>query len=332
MPSVADLVETHLLRALTDADTYAAGVALADSGAVTFDQFGPLHVRAWVEDGERFVADLYSGPGRLAWSCSEPGGARGAPCPHCVAAAVETRRYAPARTSGVAISEDVEAHPLPQPTAPAPPHAEAFAPPSEPHVPVEPELAPTPGAEPVFADVVVGGLTLSTAQLTGPEPDGAPAFSSALEPEATLAPDALVAPDTTLAPDRAPAPESEDLGIIGVHAIVFTPDLDEVRAFFRDMLGLPHVDAGGGWLIFALPPAELAVHPADRPSHAIYFMCDDLEVTLASLERRGVEVRRPVRKEAWGIVTEIVLPGGTEFAIYQPTHRRPQPGHRKSRE
>ena len=332
MPSVADLVESHLLRALTDADTYAAGVALADSGAVTFDQFGPLHVRAWVEDGERFLADLYSGPGRLAWSCSEPGGARGAPCLHCVAAAVETRRYAPARTSGVATSEDVEAHPLPEPTAPAPPHAEAFAPPTEPHASVEPELAPTPGAEPVSADVVVEAPTVSTAQLTEPEPDNAPAFSSALVPEATLAPDAQFVPDRTLAPDTALAPGSEDPGIIGVHAIVFTPDSGEVRAFFRETLGMPHVDAGGGWLIFALPPAELAVHPADRPSHAIYFMCDDLEATLASLERKGVEVRRPVRKEAWGLVTEIVLPGGTEFAIYEPTHRRPQAGPGQARD
>ncbi len=137
-------------------------------------------------------------------------------------------------------------------------------------MPFEPELAPTPGAEPLSADVVVGAPTVSTAQLTEPEPDSPPAFSSALVPEATLAPEALVVPDTALAAG------SEDPGIIGVHAIVFTPDPAEVRAFFRETLGLPHVDAGGGWLIFALPPAELAVHPADRPSHAIYFMCDDL--------------------------------------------------------
>src|SRR5664280_3331821 len=102
--------------------------------------------------------------------------------------------------------------------------------------------------------------------------------------------------------------------ISGVHAIVFSPAAEEVRAFFRDTLGLPFVDAGDGWLIFALPPAELAVHPADAPNHEIYLMCDDLEATLASLERKGVEVRRPVREEAWGFVTEIVLPGGTELA------------------
>jgi hypothetical protein len=115
-----------------------------------------------------------------------------------------------------------------------------------------------------------------------------------------------------------------DAGIIaGIHAIVFTPAVAQVRAFFHDTLGLPNVDAGDGWLIFALPPAELAVHPADVPRHEVYLMCDDIEASLANLERKGVEVRRPVRKEAWGFVTEIVLPGGTDLAIYQPKHRSP---------
>ena len=134
-------------------------------------------------------------------------------------------------------------------------------------------------------------------------------------------PTAEPTPRSTPVPDARLEPSAG--GITGVHTIVFTPAVAAVRAFFRDALGLPNVDAGDGWLIFALPPAELAVHPADAPNHEIYLMCDDLEATLASLERKGVEVRRPVREEAWGFVTEIVLPGGTELAIYQPKHPSP---------
>src|SRR5665811_2303768 len=94
MPSLVDLVESHLLRNLTDPDTYDGGVELADRGAVEFDERGPLHARARVGDGQTFVADLKSGPGKLIWSCSEPGGSRGALCRHCVALAVETWRRA----------------------------------------------------------------------------------------------------------------------------------------------------------------------------------------------------------------------------------------------
>ena len=110
MPSLVDLVESHLLRNLTDPDTYDAGVQLADRGAVEFDDVGPLHARARVEDGETFVADLRSGPGKLIWSCSEPGGSRGALCRHCVAAAIDTWRRAPVRPTASAGSlEDDEA-------------------------------------------------------------------------------------------------------------------------------------------------------------------------------------------------------------------------------
>jgi hypothetical protein len=125
-------------------------------------------------------------------------------------------------------------------------------------------------------------------------------------------------PDSKPEPERTPDPRPG--GITGVHAIVFTPAATEVRAFFHDALGLPNVDAGDGWLIFALPPAELAVHPAAVGSHQIYLMCDDIEATLSGLERKSVTVRRPVREQAWGSVTEILLPGGTELAIYQPKH------------
>jgi hypothetical protein len=109
MPSLVDLVQSHLLRNLTDPDTYAAGVELADRGAVEFDELGPLHARARVEDGQALVVDLKSGPGKLIWSCSEPGGSWGALCRHCVAVAVETRHRAPARPSSAGSLEDDEA-------------------------------------------------------------------------------------------------------------------------------------------------------------------------------------------------------------------------------
>jgi catechol 2,3-dioxygenase-like lactoylglutathione lyase family enzyme len=97
-----------------------------------------------------------------------------------------------------------------------------------------------------------------------------------------------------------------------------------VRAFFADVLNLPSVDAGGGWLIFALPPAELAVHPADGPSrHVLYLMCDDIEATLAELRAKGVEVAREVSNEGWGLLAAVRLPDGSELPIYQPRHASP---------
>jgi hypothetical protein len=111
--------------------------------------------------------------------------------------------------------------------------------------------------------------------------------------------------------------------INGVHAILFSPAEDEVRTFFRDTLSLPNVDAGDGWLIFALPPAELAVHPADAPRHEIYLLCDDLDATVAALEMKGVVLAQPITEQAWGRVTAIALPDGSEIGLYQPTHPRP---------
>jgi predicted enzyme related to lactoylglutathione lyase len=112
--------------------------------------------------------------------------------------------------------------------------------------------------------------------------------------------------------------------ITGVHAIIFSPEAEKVRAFLSDVLGLSSVDAGGGWLIFALPPAELAVHPAEgAPRHELYLMCDDIEVTLADLRAKGVEVAREVADQGWGLVAAIFLPDGTEFPIYQPRHASP---------
>ena len=112
--------------------------------------------------------------------------------------------------------------------------------------------------------------------------------------------------------------------INGVHAVVFSREADKVRAFFADVLGLAAVDAGGGWLIFALPPAELAVHPADGDSrHELYLMCDDIHATLAELRGKGVEVAREVSDQRWGLMAAIRLPDGSEFGIYEPRHPSP---------
>jgi predicted enzyme related to lactoylglutathione lyase len=114
--------------------------------------------------------------------------------------------------------------------------------------------------------------------------------------------------------------------ITGVHAIVFSPDAEKVRAFFADVLDMPSADAGGGWLIFALPPAELAVHPADGTSrHELYLMCDDIQATLAELRGKGVEVTREVTDQGWGLLATIRLPDGSELAIYEPRHPSPRP-------
>ena len=112
--------------------------------------------------------------------------------------------------------------------------------------------------------------------------------------------------------------------ITGLHAIVFSPEADKVRAFFKDVLSLPSVDAGGGWLIFAMPPAELAVHPADGEGrHELYLMCDDIHATLGELRGKGVEIARDPADQGWGLLAAIRLPDGSEFPIYQPRHPSP---------
>jgi predicted enzyme related to lactoylglutathione lyase len=109
-----------------------------------------------------------------------------------------------------------------------------------------------------------------------------------------------------------------------MHAIVFSPEAEKVRAFFGQTLGLSSVDAGGGWLIFALAPAELAVHPADGEArHELYLMCDDIHATLAELRDKGVEVAREVSDQGWGLLAAIRLPDGGEFPIYEPRHASP---------
>jgi predicted enzyme related to lactoylglutathione lyase len=112
--------------------------------------------------------------------------------------------------------------------------------------------------------------------------------------------------------------------ITGVHAILFSPQAEKVRAFFADVVGLSSVDVGGGWLIFALPPAELAVHPADGAAHPeLYLMCDDIQATLAELRDKGVEIARDVSDQGWGLLAAIRLPDGSELPIYEPRHPSP---------
>jgi catechol 2,3-dioxygenase-like lactoylglutathione lyase family enzyme len=112
--------------------------------------------------------------------------------------------------------------------------------------------------------------------------------------------------------------------ISGAHAVLFSEDAERLRAFLRDVLGFSGVDAGGGWLIFALPPAEIAVHPAaESGRHEIYLMCDDVHATVAELEGKGVEFTGPVSDEGFGLMTAIRLPGGGELGLYEPRHPVP---------
>jgi catechol 2,3-dioxygenase-like lactoylglutathione lyase family enzyme len=109
--------------------------------------------------------------------------------------------------------------------------------------------------------------------------------------------------------------------ISGAHVIIYSRDADADRAFFRDVLEYADVDAGGGWLIFKLPPAEVAVHPAETPSHELYLMCDDVSATVESLAARGVACG-PVSDQGWGLLTSIRLPGGGDVGLYEPRHPR----------
>ena len=109
--------------------------------------------------------------------------------------------------------------------------------------------------------------------------------------------------------------------IFGAHTIIYSKDADADRAFLRDILGFASVDAGHGWLIFALPPSEVAVHPDNAGNRAeLYFMCDDLGAEIAVLHAKGVACS-PVHNERWGSVTMIQLPGGGEVGLYQPKHK-----------
>jgi catechol 2,3-dioxygenase-like lactoylglutathione lyase family enzyme len=107
-----------------------------------------------------------------------------------------------------------------------------------------------------------------------------------------------------------------------MHSIIYASDAEAARAFFRDVLRLPYVDAHDGWLIFKLPPSELAVHPGEggAGTQELYLMCDDIEVTMAELAARGAEFAAPVRQAGFGLVTAIQIPGGGQIGLYQPRH------------
>jgi catechol 2,3-dioxygenase-like lactoylglutathione lyase family enzyme len=112
--------------------------------------------------------------------------------------------------------------------------------------------------------------------------------------------------------------------IVGLHAVLFTDDPVATRSFLQDTLGLESVDAGGGWLIFAGPPAELAAHPAEgQPRHEVYLMCDDIQATVAELEAKGAEFVGGVVEQRWGLSTRLRLPGGGELPLYEPRHASP---------
>jgi catechol 2,3-dioxygenase-like lactoylglutathione lyase family enzyme len=118
--------------------------------------------------------------------------------------------------------------------------------------------------------------------------------------------------------------------ITGVHAVIFTTEAEEAREFFADVLGFSSVDAGGGWLIFALPPAELAAHPTEADGHhELHLMCDDLHATIAELtakarlKGRGIELAGPISEEPFGLQTALRLPGGVELGLYEPRHPSP---------
>ncbi len=110
------------------------------------------------------------------------------------------------------------------------------------------------------------------------------------------------------------------MAITGAHVLLYTPEADALRATLKDTFGWDHVDAGDGWLIFVLPPAELGVHPSDTTHHELSLMCDDIEATAAELRAKGIEVKGEPTDAGFGITLTLVLPGGVEVLLYEPRH------------
>ena len=116
------------------------------------------------------------------------------------------------------------------------------------------------------------------------------------------------------------------MAIIGTHMVLYTPEAEALRAMLRDVFGFPYVDAHGGWLIFALPPAELGVHPAEGPTydsgvrHQVTFMCDNIQATVAELRSKGVQIDGEPKQESYGVVTTMTLPGNLKVMLYEPRH------------
>jgi catechol 2,3-dioxygenase-like lactoylglutathione lyase family enzyme len=113
--------------------------------------------------------------------------------------------------------------------------------------------------------------------------------------------------------------------IDGIHALLYAPDAEAARAFFRDVLELPSLDEGDGWLYFALPPTELACHPGEEGRTELFLMCQDVAATRARLEAKGVEFTEPVSEEPWGLLTRLKVPGFGELGLYEPRHASPLP-------
>lgn len=112
--------------------------------------------------------------------------------------------------------------------------------------------------------------------------------------------------------------------IIGAHSIIYSKNPDADRTFLRNVLKLPNVDVGGGWLIFGLPPAEVAVHPSDENDvHEFYLMCDNVEAFISEMKKHNITCG-PVHNQGWGILTQVMLPGGGKLGVYQPRHARPK--------
>jgi hypothetical protein len=113
--------------------------------------------------------------------------------------------------------------------------------------------------------------------------------------------------------------------ITGAHSIIYSKNPEADRAFLRDVLKLPNVDVGDGWLIFGLPPAEVAIHPSDEnDQHEFYLMCDDIEAFVAQMKKSGIACG-PVDDQGWGLLSQLTLPGGGKLGVYQPRHARPEP-------
>lgn len=113
--------------------------------------------------------------------------------------------------------------------------------------------------------------------------------------------------------------------ITGAHSIIYSTNAEADRTFLRDVLKLPNVDAGHGWLIFGLPPAEVAVHPSENNNvHEFYFMCDDVDTFVAEMKEHGIACDS-VQDQGYGLLTQITLPGGGKLGVYQPRHARPEP-------
>jgi hypothetical protein len=112
--------------------------------------------------------------------------------------------------------------------------------------------------------------------------------------------------------------------IIGAHSILYSRNPDADRTFLRDVLRFPGVDVGGGWLIFGLPPSEVAVHPSEENDvHELYLMCDDVTAFIRDMKKRGIACG-PVQSPGWGVLTHVMLPGGGKLGVYEPRHARPK--------